>query len=282
MPHDHDHDSDDVASLAEMLDLDGEVLYSYWTDVMSRVQQATEGSVVRRIVDLGAGTGVGAIALAERFVDAEVIAVDASGEMLERLAAKAGDVGLADRIRTVQVDLDVDWPPVAPVDLTWASMSLHHVADPDRVLADVFASTRPSGLLAVAEMDDELRFLPDDLGFGQPGLEARCLDALRAEHAHALPNLGADWTPRIVKAGFTLLDERKVAIDLSPPLPPGAARYAHQWLSRLATGLGGRLSHADRHALDSLIDGPESVLHRDDLHIRGFRTVTLARRSAGN
>jgi ubiquinone/menaquinone biosynthesis C-methylase UbiE len=282
MPHDHSHDPDDVATLAEVLDLDGQVLRSYWSDVMTRVHQATRDGAVRRILDLGAGTGVGTVALAERFPEAEVVAADASAELLERLAAKARERGLADRVRTVQMDLDVDWPTEAAVDLTWASMSLHHFADPDRVLARVHASTRPGGVLAVAEMDDELRFLPDELGFGQPGLEARCLDALRDEHAHSLPNLGADWSPRIAAAGFTVLEELAVAIDVRPPMPPDAARYAHRWLSRLAEGVADRLSHEDQQALTAVLDGPESVLHRDDLHIRGVRTVTLARRSAGS
>ncbi len=48
------------------------------------------------------------------------------------------------------------------------------MSDPDRVLADVFATIRPGGLLVVAEMESFPRFLPDDIGFGHPGLEARC------------------------------------------------------------------------------------------------------------
>jgi methylase of polypeptide subunit release factors len=43
----------------------------------------------RRILDVGTGTGVGALWLAERFPDAEVLGVDISPEMIEQARAKA-------------------------------------------------------------------------------------------------------------------------------------------------------------------------------------------------
>jgi ubiquinone/menaquinone biosynthesis C-methylase UbiE len=273
------HDGTADAELAELLDLDGEVLRSYWTDVLTWVRHAATGTARERILDLGAGSGVGAIALAQRFGGAEVIAVDASEEMLRRIRVKALDLGLAHRIRTVQADLNVVWPAIDPIDVTWASMSLHHLADPDRVLGEVFASTRPGGLVAVAEMAEPLRFLPHDVGFGRPGLETRCLDALGKEHAYSLPELGSDWSARLERAGFTVFIERTFPIELNAPHPRATAHYARQWLCRLRSGLAHRLAHDDLAALGALIEGvgPESLLHRDDLQIRGSRTVTLAR-----
>ena len=44
----------------------------------------------RRILDVGTGTGAGALWLAERFEEAEVLGVDVSPEMIERAKAKAG------------------------------------------------------------------------------------------------------------------------------------------------------------------------------------------------
>ncbi|GII59230.1 hypothetical protein Pth03_76190 [Planotetraspora thailandica] len=37
-------------------------------------------------------------------------------------------LGVADRIRTIQADLDQTWPALGPADLVWASASLHHMA----------------------------------------------------------------------------------------------------------------------------------------------------------
>ena len=117
--------------------------------------------------------------------------------LLARLSDKARDLGVAGRVRTVEADLDRVWPTIDPVDLVWASNSLHHLSDPDRVLADVFATIRPGGLLAVAEMESFPRFLPDDVGLGRPGLEARCHAAADEARAHDLPHLGDDWGKRL-------------------------------------------------------------------------------------
>jgi SAM-dependent methyltransferase len=275
----HHHDDSETA-FGDLLDLDADVLRSYWTDALTWVRHAAPGSRSRRILDVGAGTGTGAIALAQRFSGAEVIAVDTSEQMLERIRSKALNEGLAERVRTVRADLDEDWPALGPIDVTWASMSLHHLADPDRVLADIFAATRPDGLLAVAEFTDSLRFLPDDLGIGAPGLEARCLAALAVERAHSLPELGSDWAPRLSGAGFTLLGERTFTIELDPPQPARTVDYARTWLQRVRSRTAELLSAEDRDALATLLDddGPRSLRRRDDVGVRGCRTVTLARR----
>lgn len=273
----HDHGS--ANGLADLLDLDAEVLRRYWDDALSWLRRVA-GSAPRRILDLGAGTGTGTIALAQRFGGAEVTAVDAADGMLERIRTKALFLGLAERVHTVLADLDGDWPVAEPVDVTWASMSLHHLADPDRVLADLYRSTRPGGLLAVAEFAVQLRFLPDDLGFGRPGLEARCLELQRAEHAHSLPELGSDWAPRLGSAGFTVLEDRPFEIDLKPGRSAAAVDYARGWLGRLRGRFADRLVAEDRETLEVLLDGdgPESLRQRGDLRIRGTRSVTMARR----
>jgi hypothetical protein len=154
------------------------------------------------------------------------------------------------------------------------------MADPDRVLTDVFAAINPGGLLVVAEIDSFPRFLPDDIGLGRPGLEARCRAALGERLAAELPHLGSDWGPRLQQAGFTIEAERHFAIDLTPPLPAAAGRYAQASLRRLRSGLNGQMSADDLATLDILVDsdGPDSVLRREDLVVRAARTVWVARR----
>jgi SAM-dependent methyltransferase len=275
--HDHHqpgHESDEEA-LAELLDLDAEVLHAYLSDVIGWVGELAGRP--RRILDLGTGTGTGALALARRFEAADVIAVDVSAPMLDRLRAKARDLGLAGRIQAVQADLDAGWPATGPVDLVWASNSLHHVKDPAQVLAGIFAALRPGGLLAVAELDSFPRFLPDGIG---PGLEARLHAVLAEEQAGELPHLHSDWGARLSAAGFTIEARRTFDIDLAAPLPALAGRYAQASLSRLRSGLDGRLSTDDLATLSPLLDGdgPGSVLRRDDLTIRAARTAWAARR----
>jgi SAM-dependent methyltransferase len=208
---------------------------------------------------------------------ATVIAVDASAPLLGHLQDKARDLGVADRVHVIQADLDAGWPAVDPVDLVWASKSLHHMADPARVLADVFTALRPGGLLAVDELGSFPRFLASEPG---AGLEARGHEIVDGLRAAELPHLGSDWAPRLRQAGFTVLGEREFAIDLRPPLPAAAGRYAQVSLRRLRSALDDRMSADDLAAFDALIDsdGPDGVLHRTDLSVRTTRTVYLAER----
>jgi SAM-dependent methyltransferase len=281
--HHHGHHpaaQDDESALAELLDLDAEVLHSYVSELTAWIQELAAGLAPRRILDLGSGTGTGAFALLRRFEGADVIALDRSEQLLHHLRDNARDLGVADRVRTVQADLDAAWPAIDTVDLVWASSSLHHMADPDRVLAGVFAVLRPGGLLVVAEIVSFPRFLPDDLGLGRPGLEARCHAVLAERQAAEMPHLGSDWGPRLQQAGFTIEAERHFAIDLTPPLPAAAGRYAQASLRRLRSGLNGQMSADDLATLDILVDsdGPDSVLRREDLVVRAARTVWVARR----
>src|ERR1700677_3379866 len=284
--HQHGHHHQDHAAaetdadMAELLDLDAEVMHSYLAEVTGWIRQLAADPPPRRILDLGSGTGTGTFALLERFGQAEMIALDVSAEMLHRLSGKARVLGVADRIRTVQADLDTAWPAIDAVDLAWASRSLHHLADPDRVLAEVFATLRPGGLLVVAEIASFPRFLPDDLGLGRPGLEARCHALLAERQAAELPHLGSDWGPRLSRAGFTIEAERPFVIALPAPLPAASARYAQASLRRIRSAVDGRMSADDLAVLDTLIDsdGPGGVLHRSDLTLRNTRTLWAARR----
>jgi SAM-dependent methyltransferase len=178
-------------------------------------------------------------------------------------------------------DLDAGWPQLPPADLVWASLSLHHMADPQRVLTDVSGTLRPGGVLALIEMGRPPRFLPDDLGIGRPGLEERAHDAIAAIHAESMPTIGTDWGPRLAQAGFTSVDAREFSLDLRPPLPPATPRYALTYLRRVRPRLDGRLAPDDLATLDTLLadSGPHSILERDDLRVTGSRRGWLARKS---
>lgn len=278
--HHHTAGPGSADDLAELLELDADVFAAYLSTAIAWVRSLAADLPRHRILDLGSGTGSATVALAQQFSGAEVLAVDQSAELLARVSAKARDHGVAGRLVTIQADLDGPWPATGTVDVTWASMSLHHLADPGRVLADVFAATRPGGLFAVAEMDSLPRFLPDDAGLGPPGLEERCHAAAAAMTAHELPHLGADWGQRLAEAGFTVEAKRAFAIDLDPPLPASAGRLAQLWLRRVRERLDGAISAEDQAALATLIDGdgPGSVLHHHDLAVRGTRTIWIGKR----
>ncbi|MGI5489013.1 class I SAM-dependent methyltransferase [Microtetraspora malaysiensis] len=272
--HGHHHDADhDESRLADMLDLDARVFSSYLDEVIDWVRRHAP-EAPRKVADVGAGTGTGALALARRFAAAEIVAIDRSPVMLDRLRAAANEQGLGDRLGVVRADLDADWPPVGALDVAWAASSLHHVADPDRVLRDIRAALNPGGLLAVIEMDALPRFLPDDIGLSRPGLEARCHEAA----AQAGWNAHPDWRPHLEAAGFAVVAQHSFTVEVDP-VPPSARRYAHAVLNGFRSALGDRLAADDLDALDHLLadDHPASLRNRRDLKVRAVRTAWAAR-----
>ncbi|MET7302654.1 class I SAM-dependent methyltransferase [Embleya sp. NPDC005575] len=141
---------------------------------------------VRRILDIGSGPGVMTCVLAETFADAEVVAVDGTPALLDGVLARAGRLGLGDRVTVRCADLaagpiDADRPGESPLgtsDVIWSGMALHHLGDQQGALNRLAGVLRPGGLLAVAEGGLPMRYLPRDIGIGRPGLQTR-LDAAR-------------------------------------------------------------------------------------------------------
>ncbi|MFQ6393617.1 class I SAM-dependent methyltransferase [Nocardia sp. KC 131] len=274
--HRHEHDAGDQA---EILDLDSEVLAEHIASITAWLPIETSPS---RILDLGAGTGAGTLALLERFPEAEVTAVDLSANHLYRLQEKASAAGVADRVRVVRADLDTaQWPELGTPELVWASAAMHHMADPGRALRQVHDLLAPGGLFAVVELAGFPRFLPEDAPEQAPGLEERCHAALGHHDAEQLPHRGADWGSELAKAGFTVEGQRTITVDIGPPHTDAVGRYALSSLRRIRGAGASALAAADLAALDQLLDhdSPHSILRRNDLTVRTERTVWAARRT---
>jgi SAM-dependent methyltransferase len=238
--------------MTEMLDLDAEVLHDFHREVISWAGELVPGNA--RIVDLGAGSGTGTLALARQLPEAEIIAVDVDPEMLAHLRHRAGGNS---HIRTVEADLDGDWPDLGPADLVWASASMHHLKDPDRTLGQVHDLLRPGGAVLITELDSFPRFLHN------PAEERAHAEMDRMRHEAGL-HMHEDWGARLRKAGFEVR-ERRFDIELLPPLPANAVRYAEVTLLRTRERLADRLGPEDLAALEA--PGP------DDLIIRTTRLV---------
>ena len=102
-------------------------------------------------VDLGAGTGFVALALAP--LVGSVLAVDISPAMAASLAERATRAGL-ENVRTEVADLRTFTMPAATADLVVSSYALHHLRDEDKraLIAEAMRWLRPGGRIVVADM----------------------------------------------------------------------------------------------------------------------------------
>jgi SAM-dependent methyltransferase len=263
---------------------EGELLVGFVTGTAERARALLAVEGPGRILDIGAGPAVAACELARLFPRAEVVAVDSSPGMLERAAQRIEAHGLADRVRTAQADIGEGLRDLGPADLIWASMSLHHVGDEVAALRSLRGLLAPGGLLAIAEMAEPMRVLPEDLGLGRTGLGARLERASGewfTQMRHNLPGAveSQDVALMLAAAGCSIVDDRVETIRFDPPLTDATRAVAAVVLRRAADHLAARLEPDDLEALDTLLDpaSPSSVHHRSDAFLEASRRLVLAR-----
>jgi SAM-dependent methyltransferase len=285
--HSHAHlDEAAWAAHAEATEREGELHLAFVTDTAAWVDQlrGADASPVRTVLDIGCGPGVGACELATRFPDADVFAIDSSPGMLGRATQRIARHGLGDRVHTHVADLPRGLDSLAPADVIWASMSLHHMGDEVATLRVLREHLDHAGILALAEVADPIRFLPDALDLGAPGLGARLDEAertwfasMRAGLADSVPS--ADLAQMVADAGFEVLGDRVVRLRHDPPLSAAARQVAHEHLVRVRDRLAPSLDDVDRAALDDLTDPDASrgVRHRPDVFVAASRRIVLAR-----
>jgi hypothetical protein len=145
-----------------------------------------------------------------------------------------------------------------------------------------FASVvRPGGRVAVAEGGLAHRFLPDDCGIGEPGLETRLAAAQEewfwseVRPAGATVRRARGWNVLLGDAGLIEITTRSFLLDVPPPLDAPTRQGIRAVFERELNTLGDRITDDDRTTLTRLLDDddPESVMRRPDLFVLNVRTV---------
>lgn len=275
--------------MAAYAELEGEVLAELVSKAVSILaEQCRRQDVeVRRVLDIGSGPGVGSCLLAQRFGAAEVVAVDGSATMLEYAIARASRMGLGDRVATRLAEVPNGLSGLGPAEIVWASLVLHHVGDEVGALGEFRQLLAPGGVLALVELPGPVRFLPDDVDLGRPGIWER-LDTAWEEWFDQMPSSLPGSTPSadpvaiLEEAGFELLADQSLTITLDPPLDESSRRFAYASLARTRQHLVRHAEPADLHALDTLLDesSPEGIMRREDAILGTSRHLYMARPAA--
>jgi SAM-dependent methyltransferase len=183
-----------------------------FTEIRDEVLVRAAPALRDTVVDLGCGAGFLSLAFAS--VAAEVIAVDASPQMIAELIAQAHK-GRLSNVRPTIADLAAFDLPRESVDVVVSNYALHHLTDRQKtaLLRRAYGWLRPGGRLVIA-----------DMMFGR-GLGSRDRTILR-QKVIALGRRGpAGWwrvVKNVVRLGLRIGSERPA----SPDFWLGAARSA--------------------------------------------------------
>lgn len=109
-----------------------------------------------RLVSLGAGNGEGELPLAAKLAERgltnlELRLLELNPVMIERSLELAAQLGLGDRVRAEQADLNT-WKATEPADIYIASHSLHHVVELEHLYGEVARTIDTDGVLLVNDM----------------------------------------------------------------------------------------------------------------------------------
>ncbi len=156
-----------------------EVLASPHVDWGMKLLESVELRGDEGVVDAGCGTGRVTEMLLERLPDGSVLAVDASGAMVEAARERfAGD----DRVRVEVADL-LEFEVGEPVELVLSTATFHWIKDHDLLFSRLAGALKPGGRLvaqcggagniarvraAAREVMREERFRPYFEGWGDP------------------------------------------------------------------------------------------------------------------
>ena len=137
------------------------------------------------VLDYGCGTGLVSLFLLPHVKS--VTGADNSPGMLEVLQGKIAAGGVQ-RMKVVRLDLEQDSVPEDRYHLIVTSMTMHHVADTERVIRAFHGMIHPGGKLCIADLDTE------------PGV-FHAPEAAGSVHHHGFDR---KWlTDQLAKAGFT-------------------------------------------------------------------------------
>lgn len=278
--HDHHHASlgdFDWDAAADMIEAEARAHGNYPAAALEPL-----GLAPKRVLDVGSGPGPAALAFAELWPDAEVIAVDGSRALLDRAEQRAQEASR--RLGTIETQFPEGLADLPEADLVWSANVIHHVGDQLGALTTLVQRLRPGGVIAIVEGGLPSRWIPRDIGIGRPGLAGR-LDIAAADGFQnmrdELPGsvrAVEDWPSLLEQAGCVNTGTRTVLIDR--PGDADVRTWLRGRLARHRDGISSVLDADDLATLDRLIDptDPEGIDLRPDVFHLGAKSVHIGYR----
>ena len=130
------------------------VLTGLYRAIAIDLRDSLPGQTGLRLVDIGAGPGRLAVALAEQFPTARVTTVDIDPAMATLAAARVARERIDDRVHINVGDVAALPLADASVDLVTSSFSVHHWPDAEAGYAEVRRVLRPGGRAIIYDLPD--------------------------------------------------------------------------------------------------------------------------------
>lgn len=114
-----------------------------------------------KVVDIGCGTGASTLRLAQQ-LNAQITAVDFLPEFLEKLEARAGQLGLSEKITTLCNSMENLPFQDQEYDILWSEGAVYNMGF-EKGIREWRRFLKPGGLLAVSEITWTSGSRPDDI-----------------------------------------------------------------------------------------------------------------------
>ncbi|PKB72158.1 MAG: hypothetical protein BZY87_01670 [SAR202 cluster bacterium Io17-Chloro-G6] len=168
-------------------------------------------------------------------------------------------------------------------DLVWSSRTIHHLADQLAGVREVKRVIKPGGRFALREGGLRPRFLPNDIGIAEPGLEDRLEVAFNqwfqknVRQGDGVVRYPHGWTQLLAEGGFTNVSARTFMLESLPPFSHVQVEFMLNLLNRWVDNeeRAAFITGDDAGVIKRLTDPqrPEYVFNRSDLHFMEGLTV---------